>query len=58
MIGDGEYFGETDLLDDAKSTVSVRAITPTVFLGLKLKDLEKFIKDVPDFVSVVFLPQM
>ena len=58
LIGDGEYFGETDLLDDAKSTVSVRAITPTVFLGLKLKDLEKFIKDVPDFVSVVFLPQM
>ena len=49
LIGDGEYFGETDLLDDAKSTVSVRAITPTVFLGLKLKDLEKFIKDVPDF---------
>lgn len=49
LLGDGEYFGETDLLDDAKSTVSVRAITPTVFLGLKLSELEKFIKEVPDF---------
>ena len=49
LLGDGEYFGETDLLDDAESTVSVRAITPTVFLGLKLKELEKFIKEVPDF---------
>ena len=49
LLGDGEYFGEADLLDDAESTVSVRAITPTVFLGLKLKELEKFIKEVPDF---------
>ena len=27
----------------------MRAITPTVFLGLKLKELIKFIKEVPDF---------
>ena len=39
LLGDGEYFGEADLL----------AITPTVFLGLKLKELIKFIKEVPDF---------
>ena len=43
LLGDGEFFGEADLLDDAESTVSVRAVTPTVFLGLKLKELEKFI---------------
>ena len=49
LLGDGEFFGEADLLDDAESTVSVRAVTPTVFLGLKLKELEKFIKEVPDF---------
>ena len=49
LLGDGEYFGETDLLDDAESTVSVRAVTPTIFLGLKLNDLERFIKEVPDF---------
>ena len=49
LLGDGEYFGETDLLDDAASTVSVRAITPTVFLGLKLSELERFIREVPDF---------
>ena len=49
LLGDGEYFGEADLLDEQESTVSVRAITPTVFLGLKLKELIKFIKEVPDF---------
>jgi len=49
LLGEGEYFGETDLLDDAESTVSVRAVTPTIFLGLKLTELEKFIKEVPDF---------
>ena len=49
LLGDGEYFGEADLLDEQESTVSVRAITPTTFLGLKLKELIKFIKEVPDF---------
>lgn len=39
LLGDGEYFGEADLLDEQESTVSVRAVTPTVFLGLKLKEL-------------------
>jgi len=28
LLGEGEYFGEADLLDDAESTVSVRAVTP------------------------------
>lgn len=49
LLGDGEYFGETDLIDDAESTVSVRAVTPTIFLGLKLSELIKFIEEVPDF---------
>ena len=49
LLGDGEYFGETDLIDDAESTVSVRAVTPTVFLGLKLEELIKFIDEGPDF---------
>lgn len=49
LLGDGEYFGEADVLDEQESTVSVRAITPTVFLGLKLKELLKIIKEVPDF---------
>ena len=49
LLGDGEYFGETDLIDDAESTVSVRAVTPTVFLGLKLSELIRFIEEVPDF---------
>jgi len=49
LVGDGEYFGETDVLDDAASTVSVRAVTPTTFLSLKLEELLAIIKEVPDF---------
>ncbi len=49
LLGDGEFFGEADLLNDAASTVSVRAVTPSIFLSLKLSELEKFIKEVPDF---------
>lgn len=46
LLGDGEYFGEADLLNDAASTVSVRAVTPTIFLSLKLEELEKFVSEV------------
>ena len=49
LLGDGEYFGESDLLDDAESTVSVKAVTPAIILGLKLQKLEEFITEVPDF---------
>lgn len=52
LLGEGEYFGEADLLNDAKSTVSVRAVTPSVFLSLRLDELEKFIRDVPDFREI------
>ena len=49
LVSSFEAKDEADLLDEQESTVSVRAITPTVFLGLKLKELIKFIKEVPDF---------
>ena len=49
LLGEGEFFGEADLLNDAESTVSVRAVTPSVFLSLKLQELETFVKEVPDF---------
>ena len=49
LLGDGEYFGESELLDDAESTVSVKAVTPAIILGLKLQKLEEFITEVPDF---------
>ena len=49
LLGEGEYFGETDVLDDAESTVSVRALTPSVFLGLNLTELLKFIDEAPEF---------
>lgn len=49
LVSDGEYFGETKVLDDAASTVTVRAVTPTTFLSLKLEELLKLIKEVPEF---------
>ena len=49
LLGDGEYFGETDLLDDAESTVSVRAVNAHHFPRPETNDLVKSIKEVPDF---------
>ncbi len=49
LLGEGEYFGEADLLNDALSSITVRAATPSVFFTLQAKELEDFIKEVPDF---------
>lgn len=49
LLGEGEYFGEADLLSDAASTVTVRAVTPGSFLSLKLENLERIIKEEADF---------
>ncbi|MBR1687783.1 MAG: cyclic nucleotide-binding domain-containing protein [Prevotella sp.] len=49
LLGEGEFFGEADLLNDTTATVSVRAVTPGVFFTLESKELETFIKEVPDF---------
>ncbi len=49
LLGEGEYFGEADLLSDTLSTVTVRTVTPGVFFTLQASELEKIIKEVPDF---------
>ena len=49
LLGDGEYFGEADLLSAAESTVSVRALTDSIFLQLDTPVLEQIIKDTPNF---------
>ncbi len=49
LLGEGEYFGEADLLNDSLSGITVRAVTPSVYFTLQAKELEDFIKEVPDF---------
>ena len=49
LLGSGEYFGETDLLSAANSTVSVRAVTDATFLALETPVLIDLLKKNPKF---------
>ena len=49
LLGEGEYFGEADLLNDTPSGVTVRSVTPSVFFTLQSSKLENVVKEVPDF---------
>ena len=40
LLTEGEYFGETDLVSDKPSDVTVRTITPCILLTLSRKDLD------------------
>lgn len=40
LLGEGEYFGEADLLNDTPSGVTVRSVTPSVFFTLQSSELE------------------
>ena len=48
---DGEYFGETDLVSDKPSDVTVRTITPCILLTLSLKDLDAALKEKPNLTE-------
>jgi CRP-like cAMP-binding protein len=47
LLTDGEYFGETDLVNDRPSDVTIRTITPCVLLVLSRKDLEAALGEEP-----------
>lgn len=47
LLTEGEFFGETDLVSDKPSDISVRTITPCVLLTLSRKDLDSVLKDLP-----------
>jgi len=47
LLTEGEYFGETELVTDRSSDVTVRTITPCVFLSLSRKDLEAILSELP-----------
>ncbi len=47
LLTDGEFFGESDLVSDKPSDVTVRTITPCVLLTLSQKDLAAILNESP-----------
>jgi CRP-like cAMP-binding protein len=47
VLSEGEYFGEADLLSDKPSSITVKAVTPAMFLTLDEQELEEITKDNP-----------
>jgi CRP-like cAMP-binding protein len=47
LLSEGEFFGETDLVSDKPSNVTVRTITPCVLLTLSRKDLDTVLGEIP-----------
>lgn len=57
LLTEGEFFGETELISDRPSDVTIRTITPCIFLTLSRKDLDLVLSEVPnlteDFQKVI-----
>ncbi len=49
LLTDGEYFGETEIVSDKPSEVTVRTTTPCIFLTLSRQDLDALLKEIPSF---------
>lgn len=45
LLNEGEFFGETDLVSDKPSEVTVRTITPCVLLTFSRKDLDAVLQE-------------
>jgi CRP-like cAMP-binding protein len=48
LLSEGEFFGETDLVSDKPSDVTVRTSTPCVLLTLSRKDLDAVLAESPN----------
>ena len=48
LLTEGEFFGETDVVSDKPSDVTIRTITPCVLLTLSRKDLDAVLKELPN----------
>ncbi len=51
LLTDGEHFGETDLVSDQPSSVTIRTITPCVLLSLSRKNLDAVLAEMPHFAE-------
>jgi CRP-like cAMP-binding protein len=47
LLTEGEFFGEGELVSDRSSDVTVRTITPCIFLTLSRKDLDAVLGELP-----------
>src|SRR5208283_4908413 len=47
LLTEGEFFGETDLVSDRPSEVTVRTTTPCILLTLSRKDLDAVLAEPP-----------
>ncbi len=48
LLSEGEFFGESDLVSDEPSDISVRTLTPCVLLTLSRKDLDACLGEQPN----------
>jgi len=48
LLTEGEFFGETDLVSDRPSDVTIRTLTPCILLTLSRKDLDLVLAELPD----------
>jgi hypothetical protein len=48
LLSDGEHFGETDLVSDKPSDVTIRTITPCILISISRKDLDTALGEVPN----------
>ncbi len=51
LLTEGEFFGETDLVSDRPSDVTVRTITPCVLLTLSRRDLDAVLGELPHWTD-------
>ena len=51
LLSEGEYFGESDLVGDKPSDVTIRTITPCVLLTLSRKDLDEVLAEQPNLAD-------
>ena len=47
LLSDGEFFGETDLVSEKPSDVTIRTITPCILLTLSRRDLDAVLRGQP-----------
>lgn len=48
LLADGEFFGETELISDQPSDVTIRTTTPCVLLTLSRPDLDEILNELPN----------
>ena len=48
LLTEGEYFGETELISDKASEVTIRTLTPCILLTLSRKDLDAVLSELPN----------